>query len=103
MVCSSMAALVTQSGEQHQARATSFRTIGPTESISYFLTFFCCDCSSVLCRDLSKTRAKVPLYLAHRSASMRLLLATYHPAPDRLSRTWQMHLWADSSPPLPRG
>lgn len=39
-------------------------------SISYFLTLVCCDCSSILCRYRSKTRSKVPLYLAQRSASI---------------------------------
>ena len=39
-------------------------------SISYFLTFFCWDCSRVLCRYLAKTRSNVPLYLAQRSASL---------------------------------
>jgi hypothetical protein len=32
-------------------------------------------------------RSSVPLYLAHRSANMCLLFASYHQAPERLSRT----------------
>jgi hypothetical protein len=46
------------------------RVLTPYGSISYFLRLFCCDCSSTLCRYRSKTRSKVPLYLAHRSASI---------------------------------
>jgi hypothetical protein len=39
------------------------------------------------CRWRPKIRLKVPLYLAQRSASISLLLASYHHAPERLSRT----------------
>jgi F0F1-type ATP synthase membrane subunit a len=35
----------------------------------------------------SNTRAKVPLYLAQRSANISLPLHSYHHAPERLSRT----------------
>ena len=39
------------------------------------------------CRWRSNTRAKVPLYLAQRSANISLPLHSYHQAPERLSRT----------------
>jgi hypothetical protein len=39
------------------------------------------------CRWRSNTRAKVPLYLAQRSANISLPLHSYHHAPERLSRT----------------
>ena len=39
-------------------------------SMSYFVTFFCCDCSSSFWRYRSKTRSNVPVYLAQRSANM---------------------------------
>jgi hypothetical protein len=55
------------------------------------------------CRERAKIRSKVPLYLAQRRASMWLALVTYHHAPERLRRTWQMNLLADSIPPLPMG
>jgi hypothetical protein len=30
-------------------------------------------------------------------------LSSYHQAPERLIRVWQMNLLADSIPPLPKG
>ena len=39
------------------------------------------------CACLSKTASRVPLYLAQRNASMWLLEASYHQAPERLRRT----------------
>jgi hypothetical protein len=54
-------------------------------------------------RERAKIRSKVPLYLAPRRARMWLALVTYHHAPERLRRTWQMNLLADSIPPLPMG
>ena len=39
------------------------------------------------CACLSKTASRVPLYLAQRKASMWLLEASYHQAPERLRRT----------------
>ena len=39
------------------------------------------------CACFSKTASRVPLYLAQRNASMWLLEASYHQAPERLRRT----------------
>jgi len=50
-------------------------------SIRYGLTLRC------LCPSCVNTRAKVPGYLAQRRTSIWLLLASYHHAPERLSRT----------------
>lgn len=42
-----------------------------------------------------------PLDFAHRSFKMLLALEGYHHAPERLSRTWPMNLFALSNTPLP--
>jgi hypothetical protein len=45
--------------------------------------------------------SNVPLYLAYRKGSISLAFSTYHPAPERLGRTWLMRVFANSMPPLP--
>jgi len=40
----------------------------------------------------SNTWSKLPGYLAEHKAGRALALSTYHQAPERLWRTWQMHL-----------